>query len=466
MSVEAKILSDLDFEQCEAAQLSAPLAVLAGPGSGKTRAITHRIAYQVATGAYESSAVLALTFTNRAAAEMAQRVSELGMTRVTVRTFHSAALRQIKHFWPKAYGFEVPKLLPDRSGLLREAAKDVGAACSEVELRTLSGELSWVKTNNVALAEYAARAHKAQREVLGMDLEQTSRILGRFEYVKASQGYIDFDDVLLCCCAMLDEKPGIAQQVRQTYRHLLVDEFQDTSPLQFALLRLWLGENQDITVVGDPAQTIHGFAGATARYLLDFEEEFPDAELVRFKSNYRSSPQLVSFANNFAEANEIPAAILTSKTSARTPPEFGEHADAAAEAAAIADWLLTQKASGVAWDELAVLFRVHAQAEVLQEALKAAKIPVWVQNNDDSIRATESRVRLATLHACKGLEWKAVAIAGMQEGMLPYSLVSSSAQLREEARLCYVGITRARHALYLSWVGRRSRFIPETLWCQ
>ncbi|MDR1236652.1 MAG: ATP-dependent helicase [Propionibacteriaceae bacterium] len=459
MSKADDLLAELDESQRQVATAAAPVAVLAGAGSGKTRAITYRIAYQVAIGGYRPESVLAVTFTSRAAQELRQRLAMLGV-HATARTFHSAALRQISFFWPKAYGFELPKVLPDRSGLLTEVLIDLQLPANEVALRELSTEISWAKTSNITFSDYAELASGAHRSSAELEPQDIARALGRYEYAKSAQGWIDFDDVLLCCCAMLDENPGIAYQVRDTYQHLVVDEYQDVSGLQQSLLRLWTGEGQDLCVVGDPAQTIHSFAGATPKYLLGFGSEHPDAEIVKLDWDYRSTPQIVALANHVAGFNAMPPAPLRSVQPDGPAPLLIAHSSDEDEALGIADWLRERRRSQFTWDEMAVLYRVHAQGELLRRVLQDAGIPVWVRQSEETGQLPSDRVTLTTLHAAKGLEWQAVAMAGVQEGSLPFALAVTGSQLAEEARLCYVGVTRAKRELRVSWVRQPSRFLP------
>jgi DNA helicase-2/ATP-dependent DNA helicase PcrA len=457
------LISGLDAEQREVAVAPTPVAVIAGAGSGKTRALTHRIAYQVAGGAQQPDAVLALTFTNRAAGELRHRLRELGMPAVNARTIHSAALRQVRFFWPKAYGFEFPKLLPERSGLLNEALGQLQVRAEATMVRALSSEISWAKVNNVTPAGYPELAEAAQRSVPGLDPVTAGRAFGRYEHLKSAAGLIDFDDILLCCCAMLAENPGVAYQVRESYRHLLIDEYQDVSPLQQALLRLWLGEGDDLCVVGDPAQTIHTFAGATGRFLLGFEQEYPNAQVIRLDRDYRSSPQIVAAANELAGRCRIPAVRLRSAAKDGPGVEYLGSDTEADQARELADWLIAQHQAGLDWSDLAVLYRIHSLGESLLGLLTARGIPCTLRGDDEQSASEHAppraEVTLATLHAAKGLEWEAVAMIGVQPGMLPFALATSEEQLAEEARLCYVGMTRAKRILRISWVGTPSAFL-------
>jgi len=537
-----RLLAGLDEEQREVATtFGAPVAVIAGAGTGKTRALTHRIAYGVATGAYRAQSVLALTFTTRAAGELRTRLRELGLPGVQGRTFHSAALRQAQYFWPRAYGTDLPQVSDDRVGLVAAAARKLRLAPDSGQLRDLLTEVSWAKVSNVQASDYAELATRSGREVSGLDAAQVGRLLGIYERVKAERGVIDFDDILLCTVALLSENGDIAEEVRATYRHLLVDEYQDVSPLQQTLLERWLGDGRDHCVVGDPAQTIHSFAGASPVYLNTFAVRFPDARTIRLVRDYRSTPQVVALANTVAAANRLGTVQLESQRESGPEPRIVPCADELSEATMVARWLAEQHEAGVRWRDLAVLYRVHAQSPLFEAALAEAQIPFVVRGGEgffsraevrqalgelaraaerdasvaavDACRAVlermgwseqaapsaQGRVRerweslaavlalaedlvasqpgadvaalaaeleqraqaehplaadgvtLSTLHAAKGLEWTSVALVGVQDGTLPLSLARGPEQLAEEARLCYVGITRAKTALLITW---------------
>ena len=280
-----------------ATALSGPVAVIAGAGTGKTRAITYRIAYGVASGAYNPTSVLAVTFTTRAAGELRGRLQQLGAHGVQARTFHSAALRQAQYFWPQVYGGELPHVLDNRMPLVAEAASRLRVRVDTPGLRDLVAEISWAKVSNVSAEDYPRLASQHNRRIASYDPETVSRVFAGYENAKRDRTRIDFEDILLCAAALMSEHPEIAEMIRRTYRHLVVDEYQDVSPLQEALLNLWRGDRAELCVVGDPAQTIHSFAGAQASYLTGFGQRFPGATVIRLVRDYRSTPQVVRCAN-------------------------------------------------------------------------------------------------------------------------------------------------------------------------
>ena len=542
-----RLLEALDPEQREVAvALRGPVRVLAGAGTGKTRAITHRIAYGVATGVYNPTEVLAVTFTTRAAGEMRTRLRALGAGGVQARTFHSAALRQARYFWPRVYGGELPVLTESKLPLLGNAARRNRIETDQATLRDLASEIEWAKVSNVRPDDYARVAEVRGRSVGGHDHATVARVFATYEEVKRGQGRMDMEDVLLVTAALLAEDERVAAEVRRQYRWFVVDEFQDVSPIQAALLDLWLGGREDLCVVGDPAQTIYSFAGASATYLTDFPRHHPGTTSLELVRNYRSTPQVVAAANQLLAGTSSAGVSLRSQQEAGPEVAYAERSDEVAEAEAVAARVLELRAAGVPLREIAVLFRINAQSEAYEEALAARSLPYvvrgaarfferaevrqavtllrgnargaggsgeglvadvkavlsgmdWsdkaptgrgnVRDRWESLQAIVSQaeefagrdgadlagfveeldrraaeqhapvadgVTLATLHAAKGLEWDAVFLVGMHEGTMPIVYAEGPAAVEEERRLLYVGMTRARVHLSVSWSLARS----------
>ncbi len=540
------LLAALDPEQRQVAEaLRGPVRVLAGAGTGKTRAITHRIAYGVATGVFEPTEVLAVTFTTRAAGEMRTRLRQLGAEGVQARTFHSAALRQLRYFWPHAYGRELPTLTESKLSLLAGAARRCRVAPDQALLRDVASEIEWSKVSNVHPDDYARVAKSRGRAVAGHDPETVAQLFSAYEDGKRSQGRMDFEDVLLFTAGMLADDERVAAQVRRQYKRFVVDEFQDVSPLQSALLDLWLGGRDELCVVGDPAQTIYSFAGARADYLRDFPAKFPGTTSIELVRNYRSTSEVVAAANQLLAGTPSQGVELRSQQGAGPAVAYRGHPDEVAEAAGIAEQVSALAKAGTPYGQVAVLFRINAQSEAHEEALAERGIPYVVRGaarfferpevkqavtllrgtarsgeaGDDlleTVRATlsglgwsseppEARgqvrdrweswqalvdqaaefaaghdtdlggfvddldrraaeqhapvadgVTLTTFHAAKGLEWDAVLLAGLQDGTLPITYADTPAEQEEERRLLYVGMTRARQVLSLSWSQARN----------
>ena len=525
-----ELLASLDPEQREVAtSLEGPLCVLAGAGTGKTRAITSRIAHGVLTGVYLPQRVLAVTFTARAAGEMRTRLRDLGAAGVQARTFHAAALRQLRYFWPRHVGGELPDLASHKAGLVAEAA----------------GRLRLATDRD----DYPAAAAKAGRSgPAGVDPATMVRLLSAYEMVKRERHVIDFEDVLLYTVALIAEHRQVADAVRGQYQRLVVDEYQDVSPLQQALLDQWLGDGEEVCVVGDPNQTIYTFAGATPEFLLGFRQRHRDAPEVRLVRDYRSTPQVVALANRVVTGSAAGRQAALQLVAQRPPgpePDLRELPDEPAEARHVAGRIRDLVAASTPASEVAVLFRTNGQSETYEQALTDAGLPYvlhggerffdrpeirearlllrgaarsadgddlpatvravlsgggWSSTPPEGAGAVRERwesvaalarladdlaaarpdaglrdfvtelderadaqhaptvdgVTLASLHAAKGLEWDAVFLVGVNEGMLPISYAETPEQVEEERRLLYVGITRARRDLSLTWALSRS----------
>ncbi|HWA67269.1 MAG TPA: ATP-dependent DNA helicase UvrD2 [Mycobacteriales bacterium] len=545
-----RVLSGLDEEQRQAVTAPrGPVCILAGAGTGKTRAVTHRIAYQVIDGQIAPSHVLAVTFTTRAAGELRSRLRGLGADGVQARTFHSAALRQLTYFWPRISSGARPTLIESKLPSIRAAAAACKLAVPVAGQRDLASEVEWAKAALVEPADYAVRARAAHREP-PFPFEDVQRVFAAYEKVNADRDQIDFEDLLLLMAAAIENSRSISDEVRERYRHFTVDEYQDVNPLQQRLLDAWLGDRDDLCVVGDPNQTIYSFTGASPHYLREFGRRFPAASVVRLVRDYRSTNQVVTLANRIE-----PESRLRAQAGDGPEPAFASYDDEPAEAAAVASRIAALREAGVPLREQAVLFRVNAQSEVYEAALADAGIPYVVRGGQRFFERREVReamtrlrgaarpesqtsgeslpsivadvltamgyrdtppsgagaardaweslraivglaeelaaadpaadlsafvgelvarqdaqhappvdgVTLASLHAAKGLEWDAVFLVGLVDGTLPIIHASTAEQIAEERRLLYVGVTRARRHLNLSWAlarapgGRRSR---------
>ncbi len=544
-----RLLDVLDPEQREVAtHLDGPMRVLAGAGTGKTRAITHRIAYGAATGVIVPTEVLAVTFTTRAAGELRARLARLGAVGVQARTFHSAALRQARYFWPQVYGVDLPPLVKSKLPLIAEAVQQNRLKASQPDLRDLAGEIEWAKVSNVRPQDYARVSADARRSLDAYDAGTVAAVYEAYEETKHKRHRLDLEDILLCAAAVLSDDERVASSVRKQYRSFVVDEFQDVSPIQASLLDLWLGDRVGVCVVGDPAQTIYSFAGASPSHLLDFPKKFPDAISVTLARNYRSTPEVVATANAVMRAALGSTAVrLRTTRSAGCKVTFSGYSDEVAEAASVGESIKSLVTAGADPAGIAVLFRINAQSEPFEEALAERSVPYVVRGAERFFERAEVRqavtllrgavhdtrtsesslasdvadvlssmgwsrdapsgrgnardrweslqavvhlageleaahpgldlvgfvaelkrradaqhapvaagVTLTTLHAAKGLEWSATFLVGMHEGTMPIVYADTPEGVEEERRLLYVGITRARDELHVSWSAARS----------
>src|SRR5689334_22757604 len=362
------LLAGLDPEQRQVALAArGPVCVLAGAGTGKTRAITYRIAYAALSGTVDPAHVLALTFTVRAAGELRGRLRQLGVGQVRASTFHAAALRQLNHFWPRVIGGRPPQLIDSKAGLVREAAKRARVRLDGIPgaLADAAAEIEWAKVIQVRPDGYPAAAAAAGRSaVAGSD--NLAAVFAAYEELRRERHLIDFESVLELTAAILIDSRAAAGQVHDIFRHFVVDEYQDVNPLQKLLLEAWLGDRDDLCVVGDPRQTIYSFTGATSAYLTGFAAEYPDATLVKLVRNYRSTPEVVGCANRLAEAGgrrgrgALAGPALVAQRASGPPAEFTEYDNEEAEAAAVAARARQWMDAGVPPRQMAVLVRVNA----------------------------------------------------------------------------------------------------------
>jgi DNA helicase-2/ATP-dependent DNA helicase PcrA len=567
-AVHPKFLThDLNPAQREAVEVTAgPVCILAGAGTGKTRVISRRVAYAIATGAAHPGHVLVVTFTDKAATEMRERLAALGFPGVRAATFHAAALAQLRYFWPRLTGGRPPEVLESKAPLLAPLQRSLPGGYRFTAVKDLADELEWAKARRLDPASYQATVAASGRTP-PVPADLFAGLFRRYERAKERSGRIDFEDMLAHTVQAIAEHPDVAEEVRGRYRWFSVDEYQDTNPLQQALLDAWLGERRDLAVVGDEDQTIYTFTGATSDYLTGFARRFPDARVVRLEDNYRSTPQVLAMANRLLA--RTPGQPRGKRLAATRPPgpepavaafESAEH-----EARALVVEVDRLARLGVDLDEVAVLVRTNAQVPPLEEALAAAGIryqvrgelfyrrtevlralgvlrsrvgravggglvdaleAIWFERfgfrRDEEPDGEEARqrhaslvtllgiaerlepptggdaaagdapaeaaaeaatageadlagfldevgrraaaeadgvgggVNLLTYHRAKGLEFDAVLLPALEDGLLPIRQASTPPEVAEERRLLYVGLTRARVHLWLSWAARRA----------
>ncbi|MEI7718130.1 MAG: ATP-dependent helicase, partial [Mycobacterium sp.] len=433
MPVAADHLVGLDDEQREAVLAArGPVCVLAGAGTGKTRTITHRIANLVADGHVAAGQVLAVTFTSRAAGEMRSRLRVMDVGGVQALTFHAAARRQLQYFWPRVVGSTGWELLDRKFAVVAQAANRARHQVSTDDVRDLAGEIEWAKASLITPEGYAKAVSDISRDI-PLDAEKVAAIYAGYETLKANRDgrtLLDFDDLLLHTAAAIENDAAIASEFRDRYRCFVVDEYQDVTPLQQRVLDAWLGDRDDLTVVGDANQTIYSFTGASPRYLLDFSRRFPDATVVRLERDYRSTPQVVSLANRVIGAARGRMAGSKLHLIGQRPPgpeaKFNEHPDEAAEATAVARSIKKLIAAGTPASEIAVLYRINAQSEVYEEALTEAGIPFQVRGGEGFFSRQEIRQALVALQraADRGTDGELPAV--VRELLEPLGLTSEA----------------------------------------
>jgi DNA helicase-2/ATP-dependent DNA helicase PcrA len=420
-----EILAALDTEQrAVATAVRGPVCVIAGAGTGKTRAITHRLAYAVDIGVVDPQRILALTFTARAAGEMRTRLRSLGVPSVAARTFHAAALKQLMYFWPQVLGGRFPALLTTKTGFLGEAINraNVSATKSNSVLRDVAGEIEWAKVIGLAPDEYIKAVDDYSRPIRisnnKVDATQIAKVYEAYESLKKQERAIDFEDVLLLTVGMLEEERDVRDRVRDQYRYFTVDEYQDVSPLQQRLLDLWLGKRDDICVVGDPAQTIYSFAGATPAFLLNFTSKYPGAEVIRLTSGYRSTPEIINTANTILRSASLGHELDAVNDHGEKPKAQGFMSEKE-EAEALVNFIEDDLANKIHSYEIAILARTNAQLETFESALNAAGIENQIRNAERFFNRAEVREILKAIRSASVLsegDW----LADLRDAMKPF----------------------------------------------
>ena len=558
-----QILNGLDPDQLAVVTaIRGPVCVIAGAGTGKTRVITNRIAYAINSGVTDPTKVLALTFTARAAGEMRARLRTLGVPNVAARTFHSAALKQLLYFWPYSFGGQFPTLLTSKSGFISQAIEraEIAIPAQAASLREIASEIEWAKVLEISPDSYQDEAVKSNRNIQlpnnkskSENLEIVAKVYEAYESLKRQERTLDFEDILLLTVGMLEEDRGVRERVRDQYRYFTVDEYQDVSPLQQRLLNLWLGNREEICVVGDAAQTIYSFAGATSNFLLTFKNRFPDAQIFRLSRGYRSTPEIINTANQILRTANLVSDHgneLSSANNHGSKPIISGFNTTGDEISYVVNDVIKHINSGVESSDIAILARTNSQLDQLKSALNNAKITNQVKSGErffdrvdvrDAMRVIRSAsvlppeggnwyedlvsvlrpfgdadyvhgflklakemqsgsadlsadviagevtsnartttmrtflreledraeqnnpptlpgVTLATLHSAKGLEWNHLFLIGVAEGLLP---ISNATDLNEERRLFYVGVTRARENIQITYAGKPSSFLSD-----
>ena len=535
-----EIFHGLNDEQRVAVEaVRGPVCILAGAGSGKTTTITRRIANQVLTGTFEPTAILAVTFTDRAAGEMRHRLERLGVQGVRARTFHSAALAQLHHLSQQ----RPADILPSKAQTLREIANTLAKPYRFRPAADLATEIEWAKNRRIPPEWYLDRLGRHQPPI---PKDLMASVYRRYETAKADRNLIDFEDLLELTIQMFQSDPYAMEQFAAKYHAFTVDEYQDVNLLQETLLREWVGARDDLCVVGDDYQSIYGFTGASPSYLLEMPSRFVNTKIVRLETNYRSTPQVLDVANHLVPNLGGAEKVLRAHRDDGPQPTLRMFSTASGELRALIEKIRWVHEQGVPYEQIAIFYRVNFRSEDYEEILSAENIPYQVtdgaflkraaarqilstlrrstnptvaedvrglaakagyledlpeglgeqemtrQNDlarlirlaeefDDGTRTAKEFVAdletrfggdgqargvvLLTYHRAKGLEFDAVFLPRVEEGELPFKRSRSEEGTDEERRLFYVGITRAKTHLAITWVndGRRkgSRFLGE-----
>jgi DNA helicase-2/ATP-dependent DNA helicase PcrA len=557
-----QILTGLDPEQLAVVTaIRGPVCVIAGAGTGKTRVITNRIAYAINAGVTDPTKVLALTFTARAAGEMRARLRTLGVPNVAARTFHSAALKQLLYFWPYSFGGQFPTLLTTKSGFISQAIEraEIAIPAQAASLREIASEIEWAKVLEISPDNYQAEAIAAKRSIrlpnsksATENLEIIAKVYEAYESLKKQERTLDFEDILLLTVGMLEEDRGVRERVRDQYRFFTVDEYQDVSPLQQRLLNIWLGNREEICVVGDAAQTIYSFAGATSNFLLTFKNRFPNAQTYRLSRGYRSTPEIINTANQILRSANLISDHgneLSSANSHGDKPLINGFNTSSEEIAFVVNSVVANMKAGADSSDIAILARTNSQLDQIKSALNNSKVASQIRSGErffdrvdvrDAMRVIRSAsvlppeggdwyedlvsvlrpfgdadyvsaflrlaremqegsieldsadlssagdlktkssmrtflreledraeqnnpptlpgVTLSTLHSAKGLEWNHLYLIGLSDGLLP---MSNNNDLNEERRLFYVGVTRAKQSIQITYAGKPSEFLSQ-----
>jgi DNA helicase-2/ATP-dependent DNA helicase PcrA len=556
-----QILTGLDPEQLAVVTaIRGPVCVIAGAGTGKTRVITNRIAYAINAGVTDPTKVLALTFTARAAGEMRARLRTLGVPNVAARTFHSAALKQLLYFWPYSFGGQFPTLLTTKSGFISQAIEraEIAIPAQAASLREIASEIEWAKVLEISPDNYQAEAIAAKRSIrlpnsksATENLEIIAKVYEAYESLKKQERTLDFEDILLLTVGMLEEDRGVRERVRDQYRFFTVDEYQDVSPLQQRLLNIWLGNREEICVVGDAAQTIYSFAGATSNFLLTFKNRFPNAQTYRLSRGYRSTPEIINTANQILRSANLISDHgneISSANSHGDKPLINGFNTSSEEIAFVVNSVVANIKAGADSSDIAILARTNVQLDQIKSALNNSKVASQIRSGErffdrvdvrDAMRVIRSAsvlppeggdwyedlvsvlrpfgdadyvsaflrlaremqegsieldsadlssgdlktkssmrtflreledraeqnnpptlpgVTLSTLHSAKGLEWNHLYLIGLSDGLLP---MSNNNDLNEERRLFYVGITRAKQSIQITYAGKPSEFLSQ-----
>jgi DNA helicase-2/ATP-dependent DNA helicase PcrA len=441
------ILEALDEEQREAAlSLHGPTVILAGAGTGKTRTITHRIAYGILRGDYSEQKVMALTYTNKAAGELRGRLRQLGVQSVGAKTFHAAALAQVEYFWREFFGIEAPRVIESKARAIGAAAETLKIRLDPNTIRDLASEIEWRKYSLLSMDQYRDRVSD-RPAIAGLAPIRNFEIQEAYESAKVKAKQVDWEDVLLLCSGMLKAEPRALEHVHQQYRFFTVDEYQDISALQQDLLDTWLGDRTDLCVVGDPNQTIYSFTGASASFLENFESRYPDATKISLTKNYRSTPEIIAVANRVRGSQNLEPLEAIRPSGAE--PIFRGFETKADERSWVTEQIANALRAGVKASQIAVLYRINGQSEFIETALAEAGIEYQVRGGQRYFNRPEimSATRLVRAEAAsptprdmyegvtaiaRSLGWQSIAPNATGSELEQWEALNSFVQIAEE----------------------------------
>ena len=376
------IYDTLNEQQREAVYCTdGPLLILAGAGSGKTRVLTHRIAYLIEEKGVNPWNILAITFTNKAAGEMRERVDNLvgfGSESIWVSTFHSTCVRILRRHIDRL-GYDTNFTIydtDDQKTLMKDVCKLVEIDTKVYKERNLLAAISSAKNEMISAQEYALNAQG------DFGKEKIAKVYQEYEKQMHANNALDFDDLLVKTVQLFETQPDVLENYQERFRYIMVDEYQDTNTVQFQLVRLLAGKYRNLCVVGDDDQSIYGFRGADSRLMFQFQKDFPDAKQLLLDVNYRSSKNIVKNSLKVIANNEVrfDKKIRAWKESGETL-HVQEVKDPVEEASYVVEQIKKQMETGILAEEIAVLFRVHTDARAVVEALIDEKIPFQMREH-------------------------------------------------------------------------------------
>jgi DNA helicase-2/ATP-dependent DNA helicase PcrA len=377
------LLDGLNSAQSEAVKIThGPLLILAGAGSGKTKTLTHRIAYLIANEAVWPNEILAVTFTNKAAREMRERLGKLlGQNSANrgfmpwMGTFHGICVRLLK-IEGESIGIPHNFVIydeDDRQSLIKQAMKQLSINDGSIKPKTVSGLISSAKNEMVGPDEYEATAQFPYQKNI-------AKIYKKYESLRKTAGALDFDDLLLETVRLLREKPEIRAKWQRTFKHVLIDEYQDTNAAQYNIVKLLVNEQRNICVVGDDWQSIYSWRGADFKNILNFERDFKGAKVIKLEQNYRSTGNILDAAGNVIAKNaQRTDKKLWTAIGPGAPVQIHGLYDEAEEANLVAERIASHVAMGARkYGDYAVLYRTNAQSYTLERAFLRLHIPYQI----------------------------------------------------------------------------------------